>query len=134
MLPLLCTAELYERLRTHRAALRSMLECQYGLVDELLTRGLLTDEQSAALSLQNLTTYKQSEQLIEVICDSNSLPQPVNKMAHFAEALRKTNQGHIVKYIDANGGVKICDLVTYICVFRCYMFCTLIIYWSRSTY
>jgi len=83
----------------HRAFLRSMLECQYGLLDELESRCVLTDEQ-VDLIKSKVPRYEKNDILLNEI----SKETEVFKLNEFLLALEVTHQSHLATYIVNNGG------------------------------
>jgi len=78
-----------------------MLECQYGLLDDLHSRWVLTDEQVARLkSKRELhSTYEKNDMLLNVI----SKETEVFKLNEFLSALEVTRQSHLATSIVNNG-------------------------------
>jgi len=82
----------------HKALLRSMLECQYGLLDELYSRCVLTDEQLDLIK-SKVPTYEKNDLLLREI----SKETKVFKLNEFLSALNATHQSHLSTYIVNNG-------------------------------
>jgi len=82
----------------HKALLRSMLECQYGLQDELYSRCVLTDEQVDLISCKQETYKKNDVLLLEISKETD-----VFKLNEFLSALEATHQSHLSSYIVNNG-------------------------------
>jgi len=76
-----------------------MLECQYGLLDELYERCVLTDEQ-VDLIKSKVPTYEKNDILLREI----SKETDVFKLNEFISALEATHQSHLAMYIINNGG------------------------------
>jgi len=86
----------------HRAVLSSILECQYGLLDELESSCVLTDQQVALIkSTRKLRyTYEKNDILLNDIAkETEGL-----KLNKFLSALEVTHQSHLSTYIVNNGG------------------------------
>jgi len=99
----------------HKALLRSMLECEYGQLDELESRGVLTDEQ-LDLMKHKRETYKKNDILLREI----SKETDVLKLNEFLSALEDTHQSHLVTYIVNNGSkiIIMIRIVFYFILFR----------------
>jgi len=76
-----------------------MLECQYGLLDELESRCVFTDEQ-VDLIKSKVPTYEKNDILLKEISKETELI----KLNEFLLALKVTRQSHLVMYIVNNGG------------------------------
>jgi len=79
-----------------------MLECQYGLLDELESRCVLTDEQ-VDLIKSKVPSYEKNDILLREI----SKKKRVLNFNEFLSALEATHQSHLATYIVSNGS-KIC--------------------------
>jgi hypothetical protein len=82
-----------DRLKIFHHILVSSLECQYGLLTDLLSRGVLSEEQVQEIRARR-AAYKQNEQLLAFI----KLKEGRNLRA-FAEALVDSEQGHLVQFV-----------------------------------
>jgi len=78
-----------------------MLECQYGLQDELYSRCVLTDEQLDLIK-SKVPTYDKNDILLKEI----SKETEVFKLNQFISALEATHQSHLAMYIMNNGSKK----------------------------
>ena len=81
-------------LKNHRSLLKSNLECQYGLLDELEGRQVLTDEQVADVKRPQHNAFEQNDKLLSLM---RQYPQ-TTKQGEFLGALRTTNQAHLTAY------------------------------------
>jgi len=93
---------IHARVKRHHEKLRSTLECQYGLLDELYTRCVLTDEQfEMIIGLQaaaGAIMYQQNGELLRLIGHMD-----MSTLNDLFSALEETSQSHIVTYIINNG-------------------------------
>jgi len=78
----------------HGAKLRTIIEPDYGLLDELLSLKALSREQYDVI--RNITTsvYQRNDQLLQYIAQSDA--------DVLIEALRKTGQTHVANFIQGN--------------------------------
>ena len=107
----LATAAMIQaRLMRHREVLLSSLECQYGLLEKLYSRYLLSDQQFQLIKRKK-DIYKQNSALLQVIGDMDM--SDINK---FISALNATCQNHLAAYI-INNGRMFCSIV--INIFLC---------------
>src|SRR5271157_1435431 len=102
---MLCTAADYiSRLHRHAEFLVRNMECQFGLLDELFERQLLTFPQCAKIrdqeNLQERSDDNKNMQLIKAMLQVTRL----RKLENFLASLRDTDQQHVVAYIACNGG------------------------------
>jgi hypothetical protein len=72
--------------------LRSNLECQYGLLDELVTREVLTAEQVVGITEPQHNAIEQNNKLLSLMSQK---PQ-ANNLEAFVQALGATYQGHLI--------------------------------------
>src|ERR1043165_4210261 len=79
--------------------LRELIECQYGLLDELLSTGVISQELAAKIRAKS-TEFKQNDKLLDILRSRG----PLKNNRKFLEALFKTFQGHIKSYILCGGG------------------------------
>ena len=85
----------------HKAVMRLTLECQYGLIDELDSRFVLSEEELIDLSIirKNHGMYRENDELLRIMIQQAD----VSKHEEFLLALRETNQRHLANYIVNNG-------------------------------
>ena len=81
--------------------LRTRLECQYGLMDLLMSKGVLLDYQLSKLKALQYNLFEQNDKLIEMLC----LQEDAQPYADFLDALTQTNQSHLAKYLIYNEGI-----------------------------
>ena len=93
----LAAALIQGRLKRHREHLLSTLECQYGLLDELYSRCLLSDQQLESIKRKK-DMYKQNSALLQVLDEMD-----MSDLNEFFSALKATCQSHLVTYIINNG-------------------------------
>jgi len=89
-----------ERLKRHSAVLKSRLECQPGLLDSLLSRLALTDEQVADVKRPQTTSFEQNARLLELMCQK----EDIRHHQAFLDSLTETGQRHLAAYIINDGG------------------------------
>jgi len=99
-----------ETLRKHKAVLRLSLECQFGLIDELDSRFVLSDEELMDISStgKNKGIFKENDELLRIMM----LQTDVTKHDDFLSALIATSQQHLATYI-INDGCKFRAIVYY---------------------
>ena len=109
---MLCTAADYRsRLYRHAEFLVRNIECQFGLLDELFERQLLTFPQCAEIrdqeNLQERSDDNKNMQLIKAMLQVTRL----RKLENFLASLRDTDQQHVVAYIACNGGKSLLNFL-----------------------
>ena len=98
-----------ELLKKHRTLLTRTLECQYGLIDELIVLGVLNDKQKTEIESLDSKPYTQNEALLDLLCDPDPGPDPgiqperFHKFHLFIEALHSTHQSHIANILCTTG-------------------------------
>ena len=92
-----------ELLKKHRTLLTRTLECQYGLISELVALKVLNDRQKTEITSLESKPYTQNEALLDLFCDTNIQPQLFHKFHLFIKALRSTHQSHIANFVCATG-------------------------------
>ena len=81
--------------------LRTKLECQYGLMDLLMSKNVLLDCQLSKVNALQSNVFEQNRKLVEMLClQENFLPY-----ADFHIALTQTIQSHLANYIASDEGV-----------------------------
>ena len=92
-----------DALLKHKAVVRVTLECQYGLIHELDSRFVLSEEELIDLKTigKNHGMYKENDELLRIMIQQTD----VSKQEEFLSALRETNQRHIANYL-VNDGCK----------------------------
>ena len=87
-------------LAENRPTLRAQLECQYGLVDLLVSKGALSDEQGADITRPEHNAYEQNDKLLDLLLHS------VDAKQHqlFIDALRQTHQRYIAALLSPTEG------------------------------
>ena len=91
-------SEFQHRLETHRPTLRQHLECAYGLLDELSSRGVLSREQVADIDRPQTSKYEQNDKLLSIL-HHNADMLHADKLGSFVESLRLTHQGHLASFL-----------------------------------
>jgi len=87
-----------ERLKRYEHMLQILLECQFGLLDELCDRHVLTNNQVNKIRIET-EQFNKNTQLLQAI---DQLLE-VRKLYDFLDALRATGQGHLSTYIISDG-------------------------------
>jgi len=90
-------------LTKHSTLLRSKLECQYGLLDEVYSRCVLSEEQFDLIR-SKVATFEKNDILLKAIVKETN----VFKLNEFLSALEATHQSHLAMYI-INNESKIYD-------------------------
>jgi len=122
---MLCTAAGYRSmLRRHTEFLVCNMECQFGLLDDLCQRHVITDPQfndikyhpdnqvtkmikTLRIDQQERSDDNKNMQLIKVMQRVSRL----SKFEKFLTALADTDQRHIAAYIVCNGGKNLVNLL-----------------------
>src|ERR1700761_4887021 len=90
-------------LKKHRTLLTRTLECQYGLISELVALGVLNDRQKIEISSLESNLYTQNVALLDLLCDPNIQPELFHKFHLFSKALCSTHQSHIANFLCSTG-------------------------------
>ena len=92
-------------LTTHRSQLIDILECQYGLLDELIAQDVLNQRQAGRLQSMNSDPWKQNEELIDLLLDEAIKPDLLDELDFVIFALNDNNQSHVANLLmDHNKG------------------------------
>jgi len=83
---------------TLKSALREYIEPDFGLVNELRRLDVLTRSQLADVRSER-TVYRRNDSLLDQI-------RSQDQCVRFLEALKRTDQQHVVNFIAQNGGQK----------------------------
>jgi len=78
------------------SALTNIIEPDFGVLDELLSRGVLTRRQLARVRSER-TAYERNEAMLDLLVSEDQCDQ-------FVAALQQTGQQHVVNFITQNGG------------------------------
>jgi hypothetical protein len=99
-----CAANIYNNksfvhhIRNLRAVLRRAIDIDFGLLDELLSIGVLSDEEIA--SIRSLTTPElMNDQMLEKLTTVHT-----KRIGKFMAGLQRTGQLHVFNYIRCDGG------------------------------
>ena len=85
--------------------LRAQLECQYGLLEQLVREGALSEEQRADVARPQHNSFEQNDALLDLLLRSVD----TRLYECFVAALRRTHQGHLAALLDtARGDTEIC--------------------------
>ena len=71
------------------------MECQFGLIDKLISTDVLNEAVIDELSVSGLTRRRQNEILLDYFYDKQIKPEPFYKLDKFVEALEMTQQRHL---------------------------------------
>ena len=86
-----------------QSKLRDYIEPDAGLLDELLSREVLTNEQCARIRAQSCgvdpTVFDKTDRLLSCLLDNEQTDYDL-----FMTCLENTDQKHVVNYINNNGG------------------------------
>jgi len=87
---------------TLKATLVDLIEPDYGLLDQLMSLGVLTRHQYGDIRSKKGAFYKRNEKLLQLLINMSE-----EQCQMFLSALQKTGQQHVVNYIRGTGGQKI---------------------------
>ena len=93
-------ADITATIRNLKSPLSSIIEPDFGLLDRLLSLGVLSRRQLAKVRLGDKTVYERSDALLDLLVTDDQC----NK---FLKALQLTHQQHVANLIMANGGMKV---------------------------
>ena len=91
---------LRENLRRHGAQLQRSLEPRFGLLNELLALGALTDDEVEEIEAEKVL-HRKISRLVHLL----SLKDDANNHQMFIKALDCTGQKHIVRLLECDGGI-----------------------------
>ena len=80
--------------------LRAQLECQYGLLEQLVREGALSEEQRADVARPRHNSFEQNDALLDLLLRSVD----TRLYECFVAALRRTHQGHLAALLDTARG------------------------------
>ena len=80
-----------------KSRLSDIIEPDFGLLDELLTLGVLTDRQYDKVWSGDKPAYEQNDTLLDLLTSDEQCDK-------FLTALRRTQQEHVVNFVKENGG------------------------------
>lgn len=83
-----------------RVELEENLECQFGLLTELLSAGMVTKRQISELKASR-ESYEQNRRLLDII----SSLRDQQKVEGLLEALRQTKQEHLAAFLECSEGI-----------------------------
>jgi len=89
-----------------KSDLANIIEPDFGLLDQLLSLGVLTRRQYAKVRIGDKTVYEQNDAMLDLLVSQDQCEK-------FVKALQRTGQQHVANFITQNGGQKRFDLVTY---------------------
>ena len=78
--------------------LAEIIECEFGLIDELVSSRILSFRHECALKALEQNLYKQNKILFNILCNTDTVLQPsqlFKKFNKFINALNETHQSHI---------------------------------------
>ena len=84
------------RLKNNRDTFVSLMECEHGLLDKLISKEVLNEIVIDDLSLQSLTRRNRNKILLDYWCDMDMKDiKSFVKLRGFIEALQFTHQSHL---------------------------------------
>ena len=86
-----------DTLQRHKDKIRRWLEPRFGLLDDLITDGVLSHEEVAEITSKD-TVFKQNDHLIKFLEN-----KPADDYANFLLALTNSMQQHVVNYLQNPG-------------------------------
>ena len=99
-------------MRKKRDSLVAFLECQFGLMDNLISNDVISHNE--AEDINELKGINQSFKLIDFMI---KVSKPTSHKA-FQDALIRTYQSHLAKYIGHEGGKKCRDYLLNSCAYN----------------
>jgi len=85
---------------TLKNTLVDLIEPDYGLLDQLMSLGVLTRRQYGDIRSKKGDVYRRNEALLELMTSEEQCQK-------LLIALRKTGQQHVINYVKEKGGQKI---------------------------
>ena len=86
------------RIRRHMPKLVRLIELDYGLLDALLSKGILNEIQIADIEAR-VNIYEKNNQLLQSFKDKSD-----EVCQQFLNALKSTGQHHVANFIQCDGG------------------------------
>jgi len=99
-------ADITATIRNLKSPLSSIIEPDFGLLDQLLSLDVLSRTQYDDIRSERLAAYRRSEAILDLLVTE----EQCNK---FLKALQLTHQQHVVNLIVRNGGQTISVSVNY---------------------
>ena len=87
--------------------LSAIIQPNFGLMDELLSLGMLTDRQLADVRIEQ-SVYRRNDALLDLLTSKERYDK-------FLTALRLTDQQHVINFIQQDGGQKDNDFISVTC-------------------
>ena len=78
------------------------MECDFGLLDQLIQDRVLDDKIEGKLRWSNLSSYEQNELLLNYLCSEDFKAENLYKLRRFVQALSFTMQLHIALLLLGN--------------------------------
>jgi len=91
--------ELVSSIATLKSRLADFIEPDYGLLDQLLSVGVLTRRQYDDVRCERRAAYRRTEAVLELLTTED-------RCRKFLRALERTGQQHVAISIKQNGGEK----------------------------
>ena len=82
-----------------KSNLANFIEPDFGLLDQLLSLGVLTRRQLAKVRSGDKTVYERNDALLDLLVSED-------QCSKFLKALQRTGQQHVANFITQNGGQK----------------------------
>jgi len=92
-------------IRRLKSDLAIIIEPDFGLLDQLLSLGVLTRPELADVHSER-TVYRRNKAMLDLLVSQDQCHE-------FLKALQRTGQHHVANFISQNGGQKHFDLETY---------------------
>jgi len=84
--------------------LSDIIEPDFGLLDQLLSLGVLTRRQYTKVRSGDKSVYERNDCLLDLLTTEEQCDK-------FLTALQRTHQQHIINYIKLNGGQTVSDFL-----------------------
>jgi len=94
-------ASILSAITTLKSSLADYIEPDFGLLNELQRRHVLTKRQVASLRSER-TVYDRNDALLDLLTAENQSSE--EQCVKFLTALQRTGQHHVVNFITQNGG------------------------------
>ena len=86
--------------------LLSSVECEFGLLDHLISMEALGDRITEKLQIPKPIRTEQNELLLDYFCDLEIKPEPFYKLNSFIEALNLTHQYHLADVLQGRRAIR----------------------------
>ena len=96
-------SHILSNIRRLKSELADIIEPDFGLLDQLLSREVLTRRQYDDIRSERRAAYRRSEAVLDLLVSQDQCDK-------FIVALQRTDQQHIVNFVKQNGGQTHCDI------------------------